>query len=534
MESGVGNICCSVVKSNIIYFPLDNLDFTMDYALKTEDSQANVYEKVGKSTVEDILNGYNGTIIAYGQTGSGKTHTMFGPDMHNDELKGIIPRAAFDIFNSWETKTEIKEVGFRCSMLEIYQEDLRDLLTDESVDLKIKESPSRGIYVEGLREIPIVSEEEFMYWVDIGEARRVWAETRHNAVSSRSHTLVVLEVGQTMIDDKEKKGILNLVDLAGSEKVGKSGAQGQEFKEGTKINLSLSALGNVIHALTANLEHIPYRDSKLTRLLQESLGGNYKTTLIVTISPHSSEMQESISTLKFAQRAKKLKNRVVMNVKNSPDELLRIIQDLRRELNEKNEHIQKLTGIGEMSLAKVNQQEDTGKNSPGTCKADFRDRFKKSQSLIKMISIEPQKQETPENHTENTGQILEEAKNQIENLRKQIQEMSLKLRKTELDLIDEKKKTLEAQKRINELESKIAEENTNKQKEQLLFNNENIQKQIYQNQIKILSDSLNDAEMECFKLLKEKKEKRQKTTFEMYDLNVIEYVKKFTLQPTVI
>ena len=253
----------------------------------------------------------------------------------------IIPRAAYDIFQKWDTT--VKEVVISCSMLEIYKEDLRDLLVEQPCsELKIKEFPERGIWVEGLTEIPIGCEEELMYWIGVGQSRRVWSETCHNAVSSRSHMLLMIEIRQILANRAEKRGVLNLVDLAGSEKVGRSGAQGELFLEGTKINLSLSALGNVMHALTSKMDHVPYRESKLTRLLQESLEGNYKTTLIVACSAYSSELAESISTLKFAQRAKKLKNKVKMNIKHTPDQLLKIINDLKEELRTKDEQMQKL------------------------------------------------------------------------------------------------------------------------------------------------------------------------------------------------
>lgn len=142
----------------------------------------------------------------------------------------------------------------------------------------------------------------------------------------------MLEIKQHFANDTEKKGKLNLVDLAGSEKVGKTGAIGDILEEAKKINLSLSCLGNVIHNLTTNSDHIPYRDSKLTRILSESLGGNYKTSLVVTCSSHSSSLEETISTLKFATRAKSIKNHFKMNVKNSPEALQRIIFQLKKEL----------------------------------------------------------------------------------------------------------------------------------------------------------------------------------------------------------
>ncbi len=320
----------------------ENQTFTFDHIFPTETKQEAIYNIVGKATVEDVLHGYNGTIFAYGQSGSGKTHTMFGPDIFDNETKGMIPRAAYDIFRVWDISPNVKEVEIRCSMLEIYMEHLRDLLTDDTVELKIKESPIRGIYVDGLSELALESEEELMYYIDSGEQRRVWAETRHNSVSSRSHTIFMIQVRQVFANETEWRGVLNLVDLAGSEKVGASGAEGLTFEEGTKINLSLSALGNVIHSLSLGLEHVPYRESKLTRLLQESLGGNYKTSLIVTCSPHSSQLAETLSTLKFAQRAKKLKNNAQVNIKTSPEKMMKLIEALKKELMEKEDMIHKL------------------------------------------------------------------------------------------------------------------------------------------------------------------------------------------------
>ena len=155
-----------------------------------------------------------------------------------------------------------------------------------------------------------------------------------NNYSSRSHSLFIVEIIQKFPSEAEKRGRLNLVDLAGSEKVGKTGVSGETLEEAKKINLSLSCLGFVIHALTSNNEHIPYRDSKLTRILQESLGGNYKTTLIVACSPHSANKEESITTMKFAARAKTIKNRYKMNIQNSPEALMAVIENLKLELDE--------------------------------------------------------------------------------------------------------------------------------------------------------------------------------------------------------
>jgi kinesin family protein 5 len=237
----------------------------------------------------------------------------------------------------------------KLSILQIYKEVVYDLLSGEK-DLKIKENPIKGIYVDGLTEVYIDSFENFMEYIEYSQEQRIEAATRLNRNSSRSHVIVQLEVTQNI--EKEnitKKGTLNLVDLAGSEKVSKTGAVGDTLEEAKKINLSLSVLGNVIHSLSSPEKcHIPYRDSKLTRILQESLGGNYKTSLIVTCSPHSYNHDESMSTLKFAQRAKRIKNKVKMNIKLSYEQLQKIIEGLKNDIDFANKEINRLKeAVGE-------------------------------------------------------------------------------------------------------------------------------------------------------------------------------------------
>ena len=229
------------------------------------------------------------------------------------------------------------------SILQIYKENIYDLLTGQS-NLKIKENPIRGIYVDKLTEVYVDSFETFMEYVELSQENRFVSETGLNNTSSRSHSILIFEVTQHLQNQNfSKKGTLNLVDLAGSEKISKTGAVGETLEEAKKINLSLSALGNVIHALTSeNIQHIPYRDSKLTRILQESLGGNYKTSLIVTCSPHSYHFEETTSSLKFAQRVKHIKNKVKINIKLSYEELQKIIAELRKKLGLAQIEIKKL------------------------------------------------------------------------------------------------------------------------------------------------------------------------------------------------
>ena len=524
MNKGIGYKCCEVIEDKAINFPEEGLTIQLDQVLDANTKQEEVYERVGKATVQDVLSGYNGTILAYGKTGSGKTYTMFGPNLFDEEKRGVIPRAVCDLFKKWDKN--VREVMVTCSMLEIYKEELRDLLVDHSdSELKIKEFPERGIWVDGLTEIPIGCKEELIYWINIGQSRRVWAETCHNAVSSRSHMLLMIELRQTLTDQAEKRGVLNLVDLAGSEKVGKSGVQGELFLEGTKINLSLSALGNVIHALTSKMDHIPYRESKLTRLLQESLGGNYKTTLIVTCSNYSAELAETISTLKFAQRAKKLKNNVKVNIKNNTDQLMKVIERLKEELKVKDAQIQKLMSNAITNVVTCVDTPSDNVLSPISINLP---QFISRSNSEKQLNV---KGKLPFDYSKKNDIELkyEEARKNIECLRKDKLDGEVKVRKLEISIVEEKKRRLIAEEKIIELEHIIATYKHKDTKDKLKDDSREVQMKVLSNQIKALTEALDDSEMECFKLLKDKKDKLHKDTIELHSLNVIEYVAKSTV-----
>lgn len=256
---------------------------------------------------------------------------MMGPDIVSDEQCGIIPRACKFIFEHVNKNPEHCEFRVTCSFLEIYKEVIKDLLNPKGINLKVRETPTRGVWVDDLSETPVRSHLEVLALLHKGESQRAVASTNMNSVSSRSHSLFILTVSQKTQDGATKIGKLNLADLAGSEKVGKTGASGETLEEAKKINQSLSALGNCIMALTKNKkQHIPYRDSKLTFILRESLGGNTKTTLLIACSPHSFNLEETISTLRFGQRAKTIKNRVKINAQRSVAELELLIKKLTR------------------------------------------------------------------------------------------------------------------------------------------------------------------------------------------------------------
>ncbi|KAK5159631.1 Kinesin heavy chain [Oleoguttula sp. CCFEE 6159] len=302
--------------------------FTFDRVFSMTSTQSSIFDFSIRPTVDDILQGYNGTVFAYGQTGAGKSYTMMGVDIDDPVSKGIIPRIVEQIFASILSSPGNIEYTVRVSYMEIYMERIRDLLVPDHDNLPIHEDKSRGIYVKGLDERYVSSVQEVYEVMRIGGLARATAATNMNQESSRSHSIFVITVGQKNVETgAAKSGQLFLVDLAGSEKVGKTGASGQTLEEAKKINKSLSALGMVINSLTdGKSTHIPYRDSKLTRILQESLGGNSRTTLIINCSPSSYNDQETLNTLRFGVRAKAIKNKAKVNVELSPAELKNLLK----------------------------------------------------------------------------------------------------------------------------------------------------------------------------------------------------------------
>uniref|UniRef100_A0A8C0BN60 Kinesin-like protein n=1 Tax=Buteo japonicus TaxID=224669 RepID=A0A8C0BN60_9AVES len=303
--------------------------FTFDGAYYQEHSTEQIYNEIAYPLVEGVTEGYNGTIFAYGQTGSGKSFTMQGV-VDPSIQKGIIPRAFEHIFESVQCAENAKFL-VRASYLEIYNEDIRDLLgADTKQKLELKEHPEKGVYVKGLSLHTVHSVVQCEQIMETGWRNRSVGYTLMNKDSSRSHSIFTVNMEIYTVDEQGQDHLraakLNLVDLAGSERQSKTGATGERLKEATKINLSLSALGNVISALVdGRCKHIPYRDSKLTRLLQDSLGGNTKTLMVACLSPADNNYDESLSTLRYANRAKNIKNKPCIN-EDPKDALLREYQ----------------------------------------------------------------------------------------------------------------------------------------------------------------------------------------------------------------
>ncbi|XP_033328960.2 kinesin-like protein Klp61F [Megalopta genalis] len=323
--------------------------FTFDRVFGTFSKQLEVYNVVLRPLLEEVLAGYNCTVLAYGQTGTGKTFTMEGFDnnpMLNwqaDSNVGIIPRSLSHLFDELRT-LGVQEYSVRVSFLELYNEEVYDLLSvnDGAAKIRIYEDSTKkgAVIINGLEEVTIYNKSDVYKILQKGSEKRQTAATLMNANSSRSHTIfsITVHIKENTIDGEEllKTGKLNLVDLAGSENIGRSGAVDKRAREAGNINQSLLTLGRVITALVENTPHIPYRESKLTRLLQESLGGRTRTSIIATVSPASINLEETLSTLDYAHRAKNITNRPEINQKFSKKALLleytEEIEKLRKDL----------------------------------------------------------------------------------------------------------------------------------------------------------------------------------------------------------
>ncbi|CDO71222.1 hypothetical protein BN946_scf184863.g18 [Trametes cinnabarina] len=342
--------------------------YPFDMVFGPEADQASIYNDVVHPMLEEVLMGYNCTLFAYGQTGTGKTHTMQGdlattPMGNPSAQAGMIPRVLFKLFQHLEATST--DYSVKISYVELYNEELRDLLApelpapsgsnqpmgmgmgvqrDASAQANLKlfdDANKRGVIIQGLEETPVKNASDALALLTKGSHRRQIAATKFNDHSSRSHSVFSVTVHTTAAsatgDGLLRVGKLNLVDLAGSENIGRSGAENKRAREAGMINQSLLTLGRVINALVDGSPHVPYRESKLTRLLQDSLGGRTKTCIIATISPARSNLEETLSTLDYAIRAKSIRNRPEVNqqmtknalIKDYVAEITRLHADLR-------------------------------------------------------------------------------------------------------------------------------------------------------------------------------------------------------------
>eukprot|EP01133_Synstelium_polycarpum_P017885 gene17885-21334_t len=335
--------------------------YTFDRTFSSDEEQTTVFQNVATPIVQDFLDGYNGTILAYGQTASGKTWTMHGEASQDDTQNnyGIIPRVIEEIFSGiagMREKNNAMAFVVKMSSVELYMEHINDLYDETRVDLEIRGNPKKGTYIEGLSETVIQSLDEAFAFLNKSNNNRAVAATKMSQSSSRSHSILMIELSQqNLLDLGTKKSKLYLVDLAGSERQSKTGAEGDRMQEAKTINSSLLALGGVINALTITNKHVPYRDSKLTRVLQESLGGNSKTTLIIACSPSNTNESETLSTIQFGLRAKNITNKPKINKEVTVDELKRIVENLKLRIKELETEVDTLHQLNTTQASEIEQ-----------------------------------------------------------------------------------------------------------------------------------------------------------------------------------
>ncbi|KAM9373126.1 kinesin-like protein KIF18A [Phaethornis superciliosus] len=345
-----------------------DLKFVFDAVFGESSSQLEVFEHTTKSIIDGFLNGYNCTVLAYGATGAGKTHTMLG----SPEDPGVMYLTMMALYNCMDQIKEDKICNVAVSYLEVYNEQIRDLLVN-SGPLAVREDTQKGVIVHGLTLHQPKSAEEILQMLDYGNKNRTQHPTDVNASSSRSHAVFQIYLRQqdktASISQNVRIAKMSLIDLAGSERASATSAKGARFREGTNINRSLLALGNVINALAdpkRKKQHIPYRNSKLTRLLKDSLGGNCRTIMIAAVSPSSMFYEDTYNTLKYANRAKDIKSSLKSNVVSLDSHIsqyVKICNEQKKEilrLKEKlKEYEEKEAGIPENQNAAVlsNNQE---------------------------------------------------------------------------------------------------------------------------------------------------------------------------------
>nr|XP_044987857.1 kinesin-like protein KIF13B isoform X2 [Jaculus jaculus] len=388
-------------------FAYDHCFWSMDESVcEKYAGQDDVFKCLGENILQNAFDGYNACIFAYGQTGSGKSYTMMG----TADQPGLIPRLCSGLFARTQ-KEENEEQSFKVevSYMEIYNEKVRDLLDPKGSrqTLKVREHSVLGPYVDGLSKLAVTSYKDIESLMSEGNKSRTVAATNMNEESSRSHAVFKITLTHTLFDVKsgtsgEKVGKLSLVDLAGSERATKTGAAGDRLKEGSNINKSLTTLGLVISALADQgagknkNKFVPYRDSVLTWLLKDSLGGNSKTAMVATVSPAADNYDETLSTLRYADRAKRIVNHAVVN----EDPNARIIRDLREEVEKLREQLTKAEAM----------------KSP-----ELKDRLEESEKLIQEMTV------TWEEKLRKTEEIAQERQKQLESLGISLQTSGIKV-----------------------------------------------------------------------------------------------------------
>uniref|UniRef100_A0A4W5NRN2 Kinesin family member 21A n=1 Tax=Hucho hucho TaxID=62062 RepID=A0A4W5NRN2_9TELE len=442
--------------------------FTYDYVFDMDSQQDSIYTHCTEKLIEGCFEGYNATIFAYGQTGSGKTYTMgtgFDVNISEGEL-GIIPRAVRHLFRGIEERRQaateqgkpVPEFKINAQFLELYNEEVLDLFEStrdmdgkrQKSTIKIHEDANGGIYTVGVTTRTVTSEAEMMQCLKLGALSRTTASTQMNVQSSRSHAIFTIHLCQVRVctPDDSVRGIapinsefetltakFHFVDLAGSERLKRTGATGDRAKEGISINCGLLALGNVISALgdrSKRSTHVPYRDSKLTRLLQDSLGGNSQTVMIACISPSDRDFMETLSCLNYANRARNIKNKVMVNQDKASQQISALRTDIARLQMELMEYKTGKRMMGEDGMESINDM--VHENSMlQTENSNLRIRVKAMQE-----TIDAQRARLTQYLSDQANQVLakvgegnEEIGNMIQNYIKEIEELRAKLLESE-------------------------------------------------------------------------------------------------------
>ena len=453
--------------------------FTFDQVWDSDSTQKEIYEHTAKSIVQSSIDGYNGTIFAYGQTGTGKSHTMEGKD-NPEALRGIIPNSCCHIFDEIARANNTTEFLVRASYIEIYNEEIRDLLSKEPQNrLELKESTDKGVYVKNITTFVVKGVKEILNVIAVGKKNRTVGATLMNQDSSRSHALFMITIessthtapggagagggggaasadgGKPASGDKAstiRVGKLNLVDLAGSERQSKTGATGDRLKEATKINLSLSALGNVISALVDGKSgHIPYRDSKLTRMLQDSLGGNTKTLMIANIGPADMNFDETLSTLRYANRAKNIKNKPKIN-EDPKDAMLREFQEEIARLKAQ------LSGKGGIAAGGAASQQMGGggiAQIKEQMRSDMRSSIKKDLTESIVLNAKRELEDKAAKELSDLKQSKAQTEEQKLRVQKQLQEQEAEIEAYALTLEREREEKEALEARLKAMESKV-------------------------------------------------------------------------------
>jgi kinesin family member 5 len=328
------NVSSIQIRNNSII--ANTVNYNFDIVFDEKSTQTDIYNATHAELIQNLFNGFNCTLFAYGQTGTGKTYSLMGGV---GEDAGLLPRLLKDIFNQISCLIEKESTNISIcvsvSFSEIYLEKIRDLLNPSEDNLKLREGGKKGgVWIQGVTEQSVGSFEDVMTVLNIGNSNRTVGETRMNEKSSRSHSVFILTIEQTdLIKNTTKISKLFITDLAGSEKVSKTGATGTTLTEAQFTNKSLTTLGIVINKLTTkDSEHIPYRDSKLTRILSDALGGNSKTLLLITCSLSDYNLAETISTLRFGTRAKLVKNKPKANIEKTVEEYKKIVSEYEERI----------------------------------------------------------------------------------------------------------------------------------------------------------------------------------------------------------